>query len=109
MLSGIKPPFVNGRVAHAYARWRFVDAINRKFDSAPPRFVSVFFDGAEDLDRSSAGLARIVHTQKFAILVVQRVSVVLIQRAFAIRPGINAKLQRAVRRFAGVLYQRLAR
>ena len=64
----------------------------------------------DDIAPGGSQLARILHAQKFAFFVIERVAVVLIERALAVLcRGIDAQLERPARGFAGALHERLTR
>ena len=55
-----------------------------------PTSGAIFFDGADNFDGVRANLAGIIDAQEAALFVVQRVTVILVQGAFAVGSRIDA-------------------
>src|SRR5215471_10560700 len=85
------------------------NAIDSHRGAIPPGFVTGLFGAAGNRERGGGDSTGVVYAEKFALLVSERVAVILIKRAATVLTRINKQLQRPVRNFAGVLHNGLRR
>src|SRR5579859_2302497 len=103
MRANVVMPRVEGVITDANFFGLGADAEDSHGSAAPPGVKGTVRSAAGDCDGVWRDFARIIHAEKIAFLVGERVAIVFVERAQTIFSGVNAQLQWASGFLAGVL------